>query len=43
MHILVPRCGERDKLSSNSLMGKITLDSTMSQSEIFDEIRDVFK
>ena len=40
--ITIPR-GDREILASNSLIGKIALQSTMSEDEIFDEIRDIFQ
>ena len=40
--IPIPR-SERDTLAANSLIGKITLDSSMTEDEIFDEIRDIFQ
>ena len=39
--VIIPR--SRDMLADNSLIGKIVLESSMSEEEIFDEIRSVFK
>ena len=41
--IRIPRGEVREYLSSNNLLGKITLDSTMTQQEIFDDIRETFQ
>ena len=42
--IPIPRSGKvRQMLASNGLIGKIHLDSTMSEEEIFQEIRAVFR
>ena len=39
--VAIPRYQE--ELASNGLIGKITLYSSMSESQIFDEIRSVFR
>lgn len=42
-NIRIPRGAAHEELASNGLIGKIVLNSSMIQSEIFDEIRTVFR
>ena len=43
LRIRIPRGEVRESLSANSLLGKITLHSNMTQQDIFDDIRDIFQ